>query len=104
MFTPIDQLNEAVQARVLASLDVTAEWEATWDIGLTDPGDSYPTKPLWGRVQVDGRWPAAFPLGHHADPRPWRETCEAPSGYTCPHALSVDLATVGVRPAGRTWG
>lgn len=103
MFTPIDQLSEAVQARVLVSLDSTAEWEATWDIGLTDPGDTYPTKPLWGRVQVDGRWPAAFPLGHHADPRPWRETCDAPTGHSCPYALSVDLEEVGVKRVGRAW-
>lgn len=101
MFTPITELSEAVQAKVLASLDVISEWEATWDIGLTDPGDSYPAKPLWGHVQVEGRWPAAFPLGHHADPRPWRETCDVPSGYRCPHAQAVDLAAIGVRPAGK---
>lgn len=89
MFTPITQLSPDVQAEVLASLDVPAEWETTWDIGLTDPGDSFAHRPLWGRVQVQGRWPAAFPLGHRDDPRSWRGEWQVPGGYRCPHRLLV---------------
>lgn len=101
MFTPISQLSALAQAQTLASLDVPAEWETTWDIGLTDTGDSFSVRPLWGRVQVEGRWPAAFPLGHHEDPRPWREAHGVPGGYSCPHRSFVDLEAEGRRPAGR---
>ncbi len=95
MFTPITQLSEELQREVLASLDVPEEWEATWDIGLTEVGDSFPVRPLWGHVQVEGRWPAAFPLGHRNDPRPWRGNWDAPSGHTCPHRASFHLEVVG---------
>lgn len=101
MFTPIDLLSRPVQQLVLESLDVPAEWETTWDIGLTDVGDSYPVRPLWGRVPVDGRWPAAFPLGHRQDPRPWRQQADAPDGHVAPHRALFDLDSIGIRsPAG----
>jgi len=102
MFTPITLLSPSLQREVLASLDVPAEWEATWDIGLADVGDSFPVRPLWGRVPVDGRWPAAFPLGHREDPRPWRQESEAPDGHTAPHRSSVELHSIGIRVAGDT--
>ena len=100
MFTPIAMLTPSVQDQVLESLDVPAEWEATWDIGLTDIGDSFPTRPIWGRVPVEGRWPAAFPLGHRDDPRPWRHETTAPDGYTAPSRDAVDLRSIGVRTRG----
>ena len=98
MFTPIVDLDGDLQAEVLGSLDIPAEWEATWDVGLTDPGDTYGVRPLWGRFLVEGRWPAAFALGHRGDPRPWRIECHVAGGHGCPHPASVDLRTVGVSP------
>lgn len=100
MFTPITQLSPRVQREVLTSLDVPEEWESTWDIGLTDVGDSFSVRPLWGHVQVEGRWPAAFPLGHRVDPRPWRESSRVPGGHTCPHRPSFGLDAVGVHRIG----
>ena len=96
MFTSIFLLSPKLQAEVLESLDVPAEWEATWDIGLTDVGDSFRLRPLWGRVPVDGRWPAAFPLGHRDDPRPWLQDFEVPDGHTAPHGSVLDIRTLGI--------
>ncbi|MDA8047804.1 MAG: hypothetical protein M0Z30_21665 [Actinomycetota bacterium] len=80
MFTPIDDLPTDLQIAVLHSLDAPSEWERTWDIGLTDPGDAYEIAPLWGRDRVAGRWPAAFPMSHSNGSRPWRRDCGAPGG------------------------
>ena len=68
MFTPIDDLPAEEKVNVLASLDAIEEWEATWDVGLADISDSFPTKPRWGTRAVHGRWPLAFPLGHRGAP------------------------------------
>jgi hypothetical protein len=91
VFTPIEDLSEDEQAHVLVSLDAVDEWEATWDIGLVDYGDSFPTMPRWGAWEVGGRWPAAFPLGRNHQIRPWRQISDAgrgySCGYSCPHSL-----------------
>jgi hypothetical protein len=80
MFTPIDTLPTDQQVAVLHSLDAPSDWEQTWDIGLTDPDDSYAIAPLWGRRPVDGRWPAAFPTNHsHNGDRPGEETAKSPA-------------------------
>ena len=84
MFTPIGELPEEDQRRVIESLDATVEWETTWDFGLADPDDAFGVSPRWGRFEVAGRWPVAFPLGHHGDPRPWRVDCHVPGGHRPP--------------------
>ena len=89
MFTPIHEMSTDEQSEVLAALDAPAEWESTWDVGLADLTDCFSTKPLSGTHAVRGRWPLAFPLGHHSDPRPWRRESAASAGYTCP--LRCDL-------------
>jgi hypothetical protein len=80
MFTPIEDLPDEQQTEVLASLDAAPEWEATWDIGLTDEGDSFPVAPKWGARPVGVGWPAAFPLGRNHQIRPWRQASDAKAG------------------------
>jgi hypothetical protein len=84
VFTPIDDLPTDLQVAVLHSLGAPADWEWTWDIGLTDFGDSFAVAPLWGRCPVAGRWPAAFPIGHSDGNRPWRSNCRSPGGHQNP--------------------
>lgn len=84
MFTPIEELPEDEQSEVLAALDAPAEWESTWDLGLADLTDSFAPKPRSGSRAVRGRWPVAFPLGHIADPKPWRSESNAVGGHRCP--------------------
>jgi hypothetical protein len=89
MFTPIRSLPQEVQADLLASLGVTEAWEATWDIGLTDFGDSYAIAPMWGRRPVDGRWPAAFPKPKHTGAYPWRTVWHTNFGHVHPNGHPV---------------
>lgn len=100
MFTPMEQLADDDRRLVLESLDAPAEWESTWDLGLTDPGDSFAVRPRWGRFQVLGRWPAGFPLGRHRDPRPWRSDCAAPGGHrhAPPDVPPIYLESLGAIP------
>lgn len=84
MFTPIEDLPTDQQIAVLHSLDAPDEWERTWDIGLTDPGDAYPIAPLWGRSRALGRWPAAFPIDHPHGDRSWRSESHVPHGHGYP--------------------
>ncbi|HET6875156.1 MAG TPA: hypothetical protein VFH70_10275 [Acidimicrobiales bacterium] len=88
MFTPIDHLPTDQQIAVLHALDAPAEWELTWDIGLTDAEDAYSIAPLWGRGPVDGRWPAAFPINRSNGIRPWRMDNRVHYGHRCPLVLS----------------
>jgi len=95
VFTPITELAPDEQSAVLRSLDAPETWTATWDIGLTDPGDSFSRAPLWGRTPVGGRWPTAFPKSHHNGQCPWRNDCRVPFGHLHPSgsALQADGST-----------
>jgi hypothetical protein len=84
VFTPLENLPTDQQIAVLHSLDAPSEWEATWDIGLTDPGDAYSIAPLWGRAPVLGRFPAAFPSKHSNGDQPWRQDSRVPFGHRYP--------------------
>ena len=66
VFTPISDLSSDLQPAVLLSLDAPPEWEATWDMGLTDPVDAFEIAPRWSRTVVERRWPAAFPTNQRA--------------------------------------
>jgi hypothetical protein len=95
MFTPITELSESDQAEVLASLDASPKWVATWDIGLADHGDSFSVLPRWGQWDVEGRRPAAFPLGRNQAFRPWRYVSDAKPGHSCPASTISGLDTSG---------
>lgn len=84
MFTPLSELSPAEQSAVLGSLGAPEAWTANWDIGLTDSGDSFSRAPLWGRVPVGGRWPAAFPRSNHNDQCPWRSDWHVHFGHVHP--------------------
>lgn len=85
MFTPLSELPPDEQRAVLRSLDAPETWTATWDIGLTDPGDAFSKAPLWGRTPVGGRWPTAFPKSNHNGQRPWRTDWHVPFGHVHPN-------------------
>lgn len=84
MFTPMEELSPEQQVATLRSLDALEAWGSTWDIGLTDPGDSFGIAPLWGHQPVNGRWPAAFPRSRHSASLPWRAACRIPYGHVHP--------------------
>jgi hypothetical protein len=102
VFTPIEKLSPEEQCEVLSSLDATAEWETTWDIGLADDGDSYSIRPRWGSQMVNGRWPAGFPVSGHDDPRPWRCLPSVPGGHRHPAERLTPAHSAG--PIGSTIG
>ena len=98
MFTSIEDLPFGQQTEVLASLDAVQEWEATWDIGLADHGDTFPVMPKWGVGEVAGRWPVVFALGRDHQRRPWRQISDAHPGYGCPRsAMAVSVEQIGGR-------
>lgn len=101
MFTPLSELPPDEQSEVLRSLDAPEAWTVTWDIGLTDPGDSFSRAPLWGRTQVAGRWPTAFPRSNHNGQGPWRTDWHVPFGHVHPSgSASPRSGSVSRRPGG----
>ena len=88
MFTPLSELQPDEQRAVLRSLDAPEAWIATWDIGLTDPGDAFSKAPLWGRTLVSGRWPTAFPKSNHNGECPWRTESHVPFGHVHPNGAA----------------
>lgn len=99
MFTPLSELLPEEQSAVLRSLDAPEAWTATWEIGLTDPGDSFSRAPLWGRTPVGGRWPAAFPKCNHSGQFPWRTDWHVPFGHVHPNGTaSPGTSSLGRRP------